>query len=65
MACNPNKDSIKIKGSDTEVNLAVSLAEAFYLQNPDIFVSVSGGGSGLGIPSLFNGNVIWPILLEK
>ncbi len=56
LSCNENKDSIKVKGSDTEVNLAVSLAEAFYRQNPDIFVSVSGGGSGLGIASLLNGN---------
>lgn len=48
-------NSIKIKGSDTEVNLAVLLAEAFRNVG-DIPVSVSGGGSGLGIASLFNGN---------
>lgn len=46
---------MKIKGSDTEVNLAVELAEAFYSQNPEFSIAVSGGGSGLGIASLYNG----------
>ena len=50
------RESIKIKGSDTEVNLAVLLAEAFHNYNPGILVSVSGGGSGLGIASLLNRN---------
>lgn len=55
-ACSFKKDSIKIKGSDTEVNLAVKLAEAFYEAHPEALVSISGGGSGLGIASLLNGN---------
>lgn len=46
---------IKIKGSDTEVNLAVNLAEHFNNVNSDFSVAISGGGSGLGIASLFNG----------
>jgi phosphate transport system substrate-binding protein len=46
----------KIKGSDTEVNLAVVLAEQFHSVNKDVLVSISGGGSGLGIASLLNGN---------
>ncbi|MFO0323264.1 MAG: substrate-binding domain-containing protein [Bacteroidota bacterium] len=54
-ACSSNNDTIKIKGSDTEVNLAVSLAEEFHKHN-SILVSVSGGGSGLGLVSLLNGN---------
>ncbi|WP_159466777.1 substrate-binding domain-containing protein [Dyadobacter sp. 3J3] len=53
-SCQGNSDVIKIKGSDTEVNLAVELAESFHKQNPSIFVSISGGGSGLGIASLLN-----------
>ncbi|MBI1307168.1 MAG: phosphate ABC transporter substrate-binding protein [Bacteroidetes bacterium] len=53
--CSGNKHSIKIKGSDTEVNLAVQLAEAFHPTHKGIFVSISGGGSGLGIASLLNG----------
>jgi phosphate transport system substrate-binding protein len=55
-ACSSNTETIKIKGSDTEVNLAVLLAEKFHDENDVILVSVSGGGSGLGIASLLNGN---------
>lgn len=55
-SCTSDSNTIKIKGSDTEVNLAVSLAEQFQVENPDLFVSISGGGSGLGIASLLNGN---------
>lgn len=54
-SCNKDNKTIKIKGSDTEVNLAVQLAEAFHNYKSDVFVSISGGGSGLGIASLLNG----------
>lgn len=54
--CASDNDTIKIKGSDTEVNLSVLLAEQFHFENPGLLVSVSGGGSGLGIASLLNGN---------
>jgi len=54
ISCSRDTDSIKIKGSDTEVNLAVQLAESFQTINSGIFVSISGGGSGLGIASLLN-----------
>ncbi len=54
-ACNENHKSIKIKGSDTEVNLAVELAEKFHHYKEDFSVSISGGGSGMGIASLYNG----------
>lgn len=54
-SCSPDTKTIKIKGSDTEVNLAVQLAEAFHQIHSDDFVSISGGGSGLGIASLLNG----------
>lgn len=54
-SCNKDDKTIKIKGSDTEVNLAVQMAEEFHAVNNDVFVSVSGGGSGLGIASLLNG----------
>ncbi len=54
-SCSQDNKTIKVKGSDTEVNLAVQLAETFHTINPDIFVSISGGGSGLGIASLLNG----------
>lgn len=55
VACSQDNQAIKIKGSDTEVNLSVQLAEAFHIHQPTIFVSISGGGSGLGIASLLNG----------
>jgi phosphate transport system substrate-binding protein len=54
-SCTKDDETIKIKGSDTEVNLAVLLAEDFHETNTEIFVSISGGGSGLGIASLLNG----------
>jgi phosphate transport system substrate-binding protein len=55
-SCNSKVETLKIKGSDTEVNLVVLLAEQFHLENAKILVSISGGGSGLGIASLLNGN---------
>ncbi len=55
VSCTRDKGTIKIKGSDTEVNLAVKLAESFHDINSNMFVSISGGGSGLGIASLLNG----------
>ncbi|MEJ0102947.1 MAG: PstS family phosphate ABC transporter substrate-binding protein [Bacteroidota bacterium] len=53
-SCSPDSKTIRIKGSDTEVNLSVQLAESFHEINPGVFVSISGGGSGLGIASLLN-----------
>lgn len=55
LSCSSNDKAIKVKGSDTEVNLAVRLAEDFYKINPEFSVAISGGGSGLGIASLLNG----------
>jgi phosphate transport system substrate-binding protein len=55
-SCSSKNDTIKIKGSDTEVNLAVQFAEEFHKKNTEVLVSISGGGSGLGIASLLNGN---------
>lgn len=54
LSCSRENNTIKIKGSDTEVNLVVKVSEAFHTGNPNIFVSISGGGSGLGIASLLN-----------
>lgn len=53
-SCEDSSHTMKIKGSDTEVNLAVNLAEQFDKDYPDFSISVSGGGSGLGITSLLN-----------
>lgn len=54
-SCGQHSGTLKIKGSDTEVNLAVMMAEEFHSHNDSLLVSVSGGGSGLGIASLLNG----------
>jgi len=55
LGCTDKSHSIKMKGSDTEVNLAVNLAEKFTEIDPDFSIAISGGGSGLGITSLLNG----------
>jgi len=47
--------NIIIKGSDTEVNLALSLAEAYMDKDSTVSISVTGGGSGIGIAALING----------
>ena len=45
------------KGSDTMVNLALAWAEAYQQVEPEVDVSVTGGGSGTGIAALINGTV--------
>lgn len=46
---------VVVKGSDTEVNLALALAETYMAKDPNISIAVTGGGSGAGIASLING----------
>lgn len=48
---------IENKGSDTIVNLALAWAERYQGENPDVRISVTGGGSGTGIAALINGTV--------
>jgi phosphate transport system substrate-binding protein len=43
-----------VKGSDTMLNLVQNLAEAFSTANPDVTVSVTGGGSGVGISAIIS-----------
>lgn len=54
-SCGDQNHSIKMKGSDTEVNLAVNLAEHYTAEDADFSIAISGGGSGIGITSLLNG----------
>jgi phosphate transport system substrate-binding protein len=49
--------TIENKGSDTMVNLALAWAEAYVQQQPEIRISVTGGGSGTGIAAMINGTV--------
>jgi phosphate transport system substrate-binding protein len=62
--CSPNtsgtKDNaatttIRVKGSDTMVNVAKAWADKYYQKRPEVSVQVSGGGSGVGIAALING----------
>ncbi len=48
-------ENIFIKGSDTEVNLALTLAENYMAKDPKVSIAVTGGGSGAGIAALING----------
>ncbi len=45
------------KGSDTMVNLALAWAERYQQEQPDVRLSVTGGGSGTGIAALINKTV--------
>ncbi len=45
------------KGSDTMVNLALYWAEQYQSVQPDVSISVTGGGSGTGIASLISNTV--------
>lgn len=53
----PDVSSIVNKGSDTLVNLALAWAEKYHELNPDVEISVTGGGSGTGIAALINSTV--------
>lgn len=48
---------VMVKGSDTMLNLTQRLAEAFSAVKPDVTVSITGGGSGVGINAITNGEV--------
>jgi phosphate transport system substrate-binding protein len=50
------RETIRVEGSDTMVNIAQAWAEEFRQQQPDVSVQVLGGGSGVGIASLIDGN---------
>ncbi len=48
--------NIVIKGSTTVLPIAQKTAEAYMKQNPDVKISISGGGSGNGIKALIDGS---------
>lgn len=51
------KKSITISGSTTVLPIAQKAAEVFMDKNPDINVTVRGGGSSVGIAALLNGTI--------
>lgn len=48
---------ITVEGSDTMVNIGQAFAEDFMAENPEVMITVKGGGSGGGIAALLNGTV--------
>jgi phosphate transport system substrate-binding protein len=57
--CGGSRDgsvAIRNEGSDTMVNIAEAWAEEYQQRYPDVSVQVLGGGSGVGIASLIDGN---------
>lgn len=48
--------NIVIKGSTTVLPIAQKVAEIYMKQNPDVKISISGGGSGNGIKALIDGS---------
>lgn len=64
VGCQPNSSAIppeervviRVEGSDTMVNMAQAWAERYHTERPAVSVQVLGGGSGVGIASLIDGN---------
>lgn len=54
--CGRSHQGVHMEGSDTMVNLAQAWAEKYHNKNPEATVQVLGGGSGVGIASLIDGN---------
>jgi phosphate transport system substrate-binding protein len=54
-ACSTRKNTLKVKGSDTLLPLTQKEAEIYAGYNPVLPVTVTGGGSGVGIASLIDG----------
>jgi phosphate transport system substrate-binding protein len=50
------KVEIRMKGSDTMIQLATAWAEAYRKVKPNVFVNANGGGSGTGFAALQNNN---------
>ena len=48
--------NIVIKGSTTVLPIAQKVSEAYMKQNPNVKISISGGGSGNGIKALIDGS---------
>jgi len=54
--CGRSSEGIRMEGSDTMVNVAQAWAEEYHQMHPKAIVQVLGGGSGVGIASLIDGN---------
>jgi phosphate transport system substrate-binding protein len=47
-------EAIRVRGSDSEVNLVQALAESYMDKDSGVSIGVTGGGSGAGIAGLIN-----------
>jgi len=56
-SCGPPKTELQNFGSDTMLEAAGAWAENYQKMHDDIVISVSGGGSGVGIKGLIDGDV--------
>ncbi len=56
VGCRPAAEGVCVEGSDTMVNLAQGWAENYHATYPEATIQISGGGSGVGIASLIDGN---------
>jgi phosphate transport system substrate-binding protein len=54
--CKLSDRGVRVEGSDTMVNLAQAWAEKYHAKHPDASIQVLGGGSGVGITSMIDGN---------
>src|SRR5687767_3503255 len=48
------KTEIRVKGSDTMIQLGTAWAEAYRKVKPNVFINASGGGTGTGFAALQN-----------
>lgn len=49
-------EGVCVEGSDTMLNLSQAWAENYHATYPEAMIQISGGGSGVGIASLIDGN---------
>ena len=54
LACSLNITAQRIKGSDTVLPVSQETAEVFMKDDPDRRVTVTGGGTGVGISALMD-----------
>lgn len=55
--CGAGRHELQNLGSDTMLEVAGALAETYQAAHPEVAISVSGGGSGVGIAQLIAGDV--------
>lgn len=57
VGCGASVHELQNVGSDTMLEAAAAWAEAYHQAHPEVVISVSGGGSGIGVKNLIDGDV--------